>query len=302
MSRFRSRYSSCLRAFALAFALALPCSAARAQLTLVEMSNLATALQSCAITNQFYVSLESLDDLTVSIFDINDIDTGGGTFVMRPEVGLFEGARRTAPEFPGGGWQGPYATFQIGTVNPDADIYDLGSPLDLFGNPYFFFSPHGLIRGDTGVVTQELYGDAFDRYTLVSLGPDIIQSADDIFFQFNGGVTEASISTVAGPSVTTINQGAAGSRYTAIHNTAGTIRGYAFGAVQGGSQLMFGSLDLTANITAWSDTAVSFTFPLDVNEPGDLFLIIGASPTNVLPVLIRVPGGLNAAQSWTLYD
>ena len=46
MRQFPGHKSICLRILAVAFALVLPCSAARAQLTLVEMSNLATALQS----------------------------------------------------------------------------------------------------------------------------------------------------------------------------------------------------------------------------------------------------------------
>ena len=50
------------------------------------------------------------------------------------------------------------------------------------------------IGGTTGSIM--LYADAFDRYTLVSLGQDGVQSGDDVSYQFGGGVTAFAISSL----------------------------------------------------------------------------------------------------------
>jgi len=107
------------------------------------------------------------------------------------------------------GWRGPFLQPQrvwAGTdgINDRDDDTDqrFDHPLDPWGNPYRFFSPEGVLGTSASSVTTTSYStnsfsdgaftttlDRFDRYAIVSLGPDGIfdtgtTADDDIIFLF----------------------------------------------------------------------------------------------------------------------
>ena len=143
------------------------------QITEYEMLMMIQAEEAAEIDTGYIVSLENLDDLptdqVTNAFDY--INYGGGAEVIDPRTGLFKSTRMDLL-MPPNTWQGPYVTYQPGRISLTSS-YDLGTPLDLWGMPYYLFSPMGLVRPGTLSVTQELYGDHFDRYAIVSLGSDI---------------------------------------------------------------------------------------------------------------------------------
>ncbi len=201
-----------------------------------SMANLATVLDICAVTTSFYVSLETLNDHGVSPGNphYDYLSHEGGTYVIRPTRGLFQPERRDLlVGF--NKWDGPYASYQRPNTQTEPGLYDIGSPLDPWGTPYLFFMSPGLVRGDPGAVTQKFYGDLFDVYTVVSLGPDFVMSSDDLVRPFGGAVTETVLSSIQGSGVTTdtIN-------FFANPGDVIAIRGYNFGPTQGDSQIFFG--------------------------------------------------------------
>lgn len=262
-----------------------------------EMQNLETALVAAYLDIGYLVSLETLDDL--SIFPTQKpydyINNGAGTFVLRPEIGFFEtNPRNLLPV-----WLGPYATYQPGTTQLSTMPYDQGTPLDPWNSPYYFFSPLGLIRGDTGAITQDFYADDFDRYTIVSLGPDGLMSGDDVIRQLGfsiSGVTGLAISSLAGPEVTTLLS-ITGSAFRAPEGAQVTINGYNMGATQGASQILFGATPLSG-VSAWSATAVTLQLPPGIFGTQTIKIQSGAAMSNGLQLTILA----NGAETWAEYE
>jgi hypothetical protein len=259
---------------------------------LTDMANLETGLSFVELDLGFYVPLEALDDVAFPTTPAhNHIDDGGGAAVVRPGVGRFDPQRALLSLT----WGGPYVTYQPGTTQEDIQPYDRGSPLDPWGMPYLFFSPLGLLRGDSLTFTQEFYGDQFDRYAIVSLGPDRVMSGDDLVRLFNGSVTTRGLSSISGAGVTARND-ASGSSFTAKHNAPFSIRGYRLAAGPGERRVLFGATELT-DVSEWTDTRVTVRPPLGVFGTQSVVVEILGSPTNALELTIRP----NAAAHWMGY-
>jgi hypothetical protein len=274
-----------------------------------EMQTLANQLTLCQLDTGFFVSLETLNDSGFSLADpsYDFINEHGGSYALRPSDGYFLANRvDLIDRFLD--WQGPYVTYQQGRTQTAATPYDQGSPLDPWNNPYLFFSPLGLIRGDSGEITQEYYGDQFDTYMIVSLGPDGEKSADDVAWSLGVTVTDFVISGIGGPSVALTS----GGRVFSIRSgTAITVRGYHLGSPQndgtasfsaesgGGGATPRADTDLTGGITEWTDTAVTLTLPAGLIGAGRIALQRGGETSNPLAVSLFEP--VNAAASWTLY-
>ncbi|HOE97427.1 MAG TPA: hypothetical protein PK847_12675 [Candidatus Sumerlaeota bacterium] len=257
-----------------------------------EMATLAEGLTQCAVDTSWYVSLETLNDVAAANLEphYDSLNDAGGVWVLRPGRGLFHPARR---DLASGvlRWRGPYVNFQSGRTQTGPEPYDLGSPLDPWGRPYLLFSPLGLVRGDEGTVTQEYYGDAFDRYTIVTLGFDGVMSEDDQFHAFGAGITDFVISSAR--AVDELK--AEGDALPA--GGVIRIRGYNLGISPEDGQVVLGDRVLT-DVSSWTPVAVEVAIPADVRGPAPLFLRRGALETNRIEVQIAGP---NAARGWTCY-
>ncbi len=195
-----------------------------------EVKELALAEEQVAIHHGFYVPLQLLDDIAggQGVADINSTDDAIGNEsttirlidVNQPidrldinqptlaDTDLIR-VRRLIED-----WQGPFMSFQrvnIGDsdtrdpdqLNPTLIQYD--HPLDPWGQPYRFYSPVGIIGSNAltafrpdewssadfsdGTVTNT--DDRFDRFAIVSYGPDSVPGdyvlgnvSDDIFYEF----------------------------------------------------------------------------------------------------------------------
>jgi hypothetical protein len=292
-----------------------------------EMATLADAEESAAIDTSFYVALEALNDGVASNpGSVDWINDGGGSFVIPPAKGGFNAARKLfgtqfgQPNY----WGGPYVAFQQGKTQAGAAPYDKGSPLDPWGQPYLFFSPLGLLRGDTGTVAYESYADAFDRYTIVSYGPDGIKSGDDLAYQFGGGVSVFALSGIKGSGVGTshlrlksgtgASAGPAPAVFTAPAGGSITVRGLNLGATAAGASVFFNAVDITGSIADWRvvGTSPQQRVEIDIDLPPSLYLQ-GAlhverhdSSGNIISIsnaleLLLPAAPVNAASDWTLY-
>jgi len=252
---------------------------------LADMATLSDAEIAAYLDTGYLFSLEDLNDLlspwTYYYFD--DIMWAGGAQVVSTLTGRFEPNRvdvRVPPHI----WGGPYVTYHQDRISLDPAGYDPGTPLDPWGNPYYLFTPLGLVRPTLGALTLELYGDTFDRYAIVSLGPDGVMSDDDVIFPFEGAPfylpTRTVISSV-NPAVVSPGQSA-------------TIRGYNFGATQGSSRVELGSRAVAA-IVSWADRSVTFVVPSNAASGQ----VVVARPTERSnPFLLQVR---SAARHWTFY-
>ena len=260
---------------------------------LARMNELAAALTQCAADTGFYVSLETLNDGTNSQVEppYDYLNDQGGSFVLDPANGAFTDARMDIA----GDWGGPYLSYAPGSVQSSGEPYDQGSPLDPWDNPYYLFSPLGLARADGGTLTPELYGDDFDRFTIVSLGPDgEAGGGDDLAFQFGAALSNPALSDLSGEGVMHENR-----LWQATGGVAVTLRGYALGEPQGAGRLVFGEVELT-QIDLWRATRIDLTLPTDVEGRRDLFVDRDDGQlSNSLPLRISIPR--NAAGLWELY-
>jgi hypothetical protein len=267
-----------------------------------DMLALETALNLGVFDTGFYMPLEELNDVSVDTgggFDFDFINQNSGTHVVRPEKGFFENGRiDLLNAFLA--YQGPYVTYQAGQVQTGLTPYDQGSPLDPWGSPYYFFSPLGLINGDMGTISLSLYGDDFDRYTLVSLGPDGEKSTDDLARSIGGSVTSFVIGGITGSGVATAADGL--SQDVPVGQQV-SIQGYNLGDTQGdGVILLNGSVVNDIQYINWSENGVSVIFPSSVaGQSGILALQRDSQVTH--PVrevsLFQV---VNGAGNWLVYE
>lgn len=263
-----------------------------------EEQALETALTFVYLDTGYFVALEALDDLATSPTQKpwDYINRSPGTFALRPEKGYFDTAAKDLRSV----WQGPYASYQQGTTQLGTSPYDQGTPLDPWSNPYYLFGPLGMIRGDTGAVTQDLYGGSyFDRYAIVSLGPDGVMSGDDVIRLIGASPTSLvgiAIASLSGPDVTTLNSTTESSYRTGEGNTI-TISGYNFGATQGAAQVMFGGAPV-GGVTAWSASSITVQLPAGVAGTGALKIQSGAASSNELLLTIVA----NGVETWVDYE
>jgi hypothetical protein len=274
----------------------------------VALSNMqawAEAMDTAEIYSSYYVSPENLNDLSVqnTIPAYDSILDQGGVFVLTPTTGQFSASRRNLVTT--GMWQGPYVTYQQNqtqtTSTTVAIPYDVGSLLDPWGNPFYLFSPLGLVRGDTGQTTLELYGDGFDRYTFVSLGPDGVKSEDDLAYQFGAGITSFSISSLSGPAVQmTSAAGQSPAKWSADAGTTISIRGINFGpSGAAGNQVLFNSQPLP-DIISWGPRSVVVSIPSDISGDGSIVVKSGSAVSNSLALKINPP--VTAVKDWILFQ
>lgn len=280
--------------------LGLPAMGQQGTVALQEMATLAQQLDVCVLDTTYYVSLENLNDVSGTATNQYDsIQDQGGPFVMIPDMGVFLPRKNLATAV--NPWRGPYVAFQQGRTQLGTTPYDQGSPLDPWGQPYYLFNPYGLLRGDTGMITLELYGDQFDRYTIVSLGPDGVKSSDDLAYQFGGGVTGTRLTSLRGGGVVrTSPDQVASPTYSVAAGTSVTLRGTNFGSTQApGRQVVFGSTPVT-EVLGWTNREITVAVPQALTGTDNFKVQLGPSQfTNGIQATIT--GGNTGVEGWEDY-
>jgi len=148
-----------------------------------DLVTLEEALTLCHEETGWYVSLENLDDTLNPLAGFDYINYGGGTAVIDDNTGMFDPALFdfTNPSHP---WLGPYVIYQPSRIAGSDSDYDEGSPLDPWDKEYLFYSPLGLIEPKSRSISLRYGGNMFDRYAVLSRGPDMVISADDLVITF----------------------------------------------------------------------------------------------------------------------
>jgi hypothetical protein len=213
-------------------------------LTDVEMQILTDAETAVFIDTGYYVSIEDLNDLVSPdvTYWFDYIGEGGGTAVLDLATGFFDPERKDLTHLPNL-WRGPYVNFASERVTLSGAGYDPGTLLDFWGHPYYLFSPAGLVRPPSMSITQELYGDLFDAWAIVSLGPDGMKSSDDIIREFGVPPTALIITSL--------------STSQATYGDAVTIHGYNFGSSQGTSEVLLNN-GTVSTVEHWTSREIMF--------------------------------------------
>lgn len=194
-----------------------------------ECQEIAQAMEQCAIFHSFYVPIQLLDDLPRDTANVNtgnppadslDNESWGNIWLIDPFRDPILQAAGTQYRMDSNiprvvdlreEWQGPFLNAQRvfkDPLNPTGTaLTDVRRdfPMDPWGQPYRFFSPVGPIgtnalqrdpfqqNSDTfsdGWMQDLDTADPFDRYAIVSFGPDqdLNQAFDpfndDIFYEF----------------------------------------------------------------------------------------------------------------------
>jgi prepilin-type N-terminal cleavage/methylation domain-containing protein len=182
-----------------------------------EIREIAQALQQCAILHGFIVPLQMLDDLApglrggASSVPVDDLDNypnlGSGVYLVDPigDITNQVGNQLTLAERLGNSramdlyetWAGPFLSSQRvygEDPNREAQESDVRRDylLDPWGQPYRLYSPIGMVgsgaestdpnswNNDTtfdGMLTRN--DDRFDRFAIVSFGPDTTSGSRD---------------------------------------------------------------------------------------------------------------------------
>ena len=186
-----------------------------------EVKVLADAEASVALTHGFYVPLQMLDDIPVDpstriLGRTDDVQNEANVFLIDAHENPLDQRNRGQLRLLSGRitdlrvrdlfeqWQGPFAQFTrvfistgTGTDTTGGDEFDstrtrLDYPMDPWGNPYYFYSPEGVVGSLAGSIAQgqtrptdfqlgsTSWGDGlltrldrrFDRFAVVSFGPD----------------------------------------------------------------------------------------------------------------------------------
>lgn len=240
---------------------------------LLEMNNMATAMEMFYIDHGLFTTLENLDDgpFIPAGRPWQYINDGGGALVFNPLNGvLFR--QFFPPETYPGPYISSYADHRI--EGPDGD-YDLGTPLDPWGTPYYFYSPLGLIEPRTDSISLRYHGDAFDRYTIVSHGPSGQPGGDDLIHQFGLTITVATISSArveAPPGK------------DAAYRIR--IRGYNLGAGQGEGEVLFDGEPSGLSVLEWAPQEVLAEAPTPPEEGTGISLRLDSgAETRTVPLL-----------------
>ncbi len=266
---------------------------------LADMRNMAQALELVALDTTRYVSLENLNDVSASntTNPFDSIRDQGGPYTIIPQDGFFL-PRKDLTLGPNP-WRGPYVNFQQGRTQTGLTPYDQGSPLDPWGTPYYLFNPFGLVRGDQGTITQELYADRFDRYTIVSLGPDRVMSSDDIPFVFGAGVTSSRLTSLRGTGVTLTSSPQAPPIYDVKAGATVILRGFNFGGPASNKSVTFDGTLLT-DVISWTSREITVVLPEMLRGTGGFVVNVGSRPTNSITATIIA--GYTDADNWHIYD
>lgn len=255
-------------------------------ITELEMQILAEAMETVYIYIGYYVSIENLNDLLshYTVHDFDNIDQFIGTWVVDSSTALFYPEKVDLTHVPRL-WTGPYVTYQDDRIALDGAGYDRGTLLDLWGTPYYLFSPAGLVRTDQHIVTLELYGDYFDSYAIVSLGPDGIKSSDDVFRTFGAPPTRLVLTSASVPS--------------AYPGERIALRGYNFGSRSRQAPELFLNGSPVSTILSWTDRLIEFTVP-EGAASGYLKVAKGSEESNLLHLTIL--DHPTSAKNWRLYE
>ncbi|MCC6546439.1 hypothetical protein IT570_04650 [Candidatus Sumerlaeota bacterium] len=219
--------------------------------TNLEMQNMAQAMEFFYLDYNRFTTLENLDDTFANpanpLYD--GINQGGGALLIEPNTSQIQRQVLVPDIFAAGP---PYLTGNSSRdyEGPTGD-YDEGGLLDLWGNPYYFYSPLGLIEPKSASIsTSRYYGDSFVYYTIVSHGPDGIKSGDDAFHTLPYTIHFTAISSA---------------RLKDSANRAVTydlvIRGFQLGATQGSGDVLFNGVSSGATVTVWSASQVIASLP-----------------------------------------
>ncbi len=187
----------------------------------VEVEGLARAETEVARVHAFYVPLQMLDDIPVDpstriLGRTDDVQNEANVFLIDAHENPLDQRNRGQLRLLSGRitdlrvrdlfeqWQGPFAQFTrvfistgTGTDTTGGDEFDstrtrLDYPMDPWGNPYYFYSPEGVVGSLAGSIAQgqtrptdfqlgsTSWGDGlltrldrrFDRFAVVSFGPD----------------------------------------------------------------------------------------------------------------------------------
>lgn len=255
---------------------------------LSEMQTLAEAEQWVYLDTRCFVSLENLDDISVWGFNptYNFIGDGGGTPVIDPATARFAPERRDLLNTMWA-WQGPYVSYQRSRTDwQNIFGYDVGTPLDPWGNPYYLFTPAGLVRPPMGI-TLESYADQFDRYTIVSYGPDGQPGGDDdLFYSFGYPPTVLVFTSIVPQSVSV--------------GESITIRGYNMGAAGGNVDVLFNGVAVTDGFTTWTSHVIKKTI-LSADPLGTVQVALRSPAGTTQPMAITINPRKNAVLFWEFY-
>lgn len=274
-----------------------PEDADRRLANLAEMNTLRQQMELVAIDTRFYTSIENLNDFIPqdrNQDDFDNINDDGGTLVIDRNTARWKPIRENLTDLPFC-WQGPYVSYVPSRLIPLDNGYDRGTLIDFWGNPYLLFTPLGLARPDQQTITLEFYGDQFDRYAIVSFGPDMVMSGDDLIVEFGLPPTRLTVSSLVPDRASTGDE---------IE-----IRGYNFGEPASPSKGNLLSIDFPGvvllngepikTVKSWSNRSIVFTVPNGA-ESGTIQVRIGedASAQVSQPRRLSI---LSAARSWKQY-
>lgn len=232
-----------------------------------DLNVLENAMTQFHIDTNWYTTIENLDDTPqfTAGFPWQWINNDGGTQVINVTTGDWNPTRRNLTT----GvlqYQGPYVNFPRGTDGP-ASEYDPYTPIDPWGNPYYFYTPLGLARPiPQDLSSSEGYGDVFDRFAFVSHGADGVLSSDDVIRLFGSGVGNAS------PTVTRAEFSESTSRGGGVI----TVRGWKLGDTQGSGAVLINGSE-TGSATTWNTTRIEVP--------------LGDTPVSGASITIRLPSG-----------
>ncbi len=270
----------------------------RATAAQVEMFLMKTYFENILSDTGYLVSLETLNDtLSSSAKPAYDyVSNGGGTRVINPSTGRFMTSRVNLASSKK--WQGPYMTYNATRTQSSTQPYDQGTPLDPWGRPYYLFTPLGLVRGDPGIVTPELYADAFDKYTIVCVGADGMLNqngkGDDIIVTFGPSVTTLGISSISGANVRRV-----GVDYVVPEGGLLAIRGIAMGDSRSDGRVLFGGNELK-NVRSWGSREVRVQLPMGLGGRNTVTVTRGGVTSNPITLTITV-AARSAAEDWEFY-
>jgi len=268
--------------------------------TEVELQNFQTSLELVQLDLGQYVTLEDLNDLPPGSNPnetYDDIDNGGvGTYVLELSTGRF---RATPRDLPPGAWNGPYASFQPGRFDDVPPYpYGEGAPLDLWGTPYHLYSPLGLVDPISHTInTTDPLADDFDRWALVSAGPDtLFDTGDDVIRTFGGAPNVPVVASVTlAPGSSIVGSPRAEIFGPFVGGQTIRIRGYNFGSTQGTSRVLLDTMDL-GSAAAWNSQEIDIVLPYHA-AGATLRLEIGGVVRDTVAVAIISPAG-----DWNLYE
>jgi len=268
-------------------------------ITLTEMSTLANAMETAYFDINHYVTLENLNDLSQlsTTLPFDSIRQNGGVFPIDPFIGTFKSRR----DFTLGTltWNGPYVTYQSNRIQSQTEPYDQGSLLDRWGSPYLLFNPHGLLRGDQGRITQEYYGDAFDRYTIVSLGPDGILGTDDVIYQFGPAIQGAFLTSLSGTSTTMVSAPLDDQDYEIEAGSTVTLHGMNLNPPNPEKAVLFGAT-VIPDVISWSAREVVIIAPAQQTGNSEEFRIqLGTN--SIGGIKARITGSNTTVSNWVEY-